>query len=98
MTAAPLAHVVLGFDLDGSAGVDAPLDGNELRGELVVIGIDVDLAVLEQFPQCPVVLSSSIEESLLVDCRLTTIAFGRDQQRQQLVRDLGPIGRQTGPR
>jgi hypothetical protein len=51
--AAPLGHVVFGFDLDASSGVDAPLDGTELCGQLVVIGIDVDLAVLEQFPQCP---------------------------------------------
>jgi hypothetical protein len=49
-------HVVLGFDLDPSTGVDGPLDRSKLRCELVVTGIDVDLPVLEQFPKRPVVL------------------------------------------
>ena len=49
--ATSLAHVVLRFDLDSSAGTDAPLDRARLGGELVVIGIDVDLALFEPFPQ-----------------------------------------------
>jgi len=42
-----VAHVVFGLDLDPAAGVDAPLDRTELGSELVVIGVDVDLALLE---------------------------------------------------
>jgi hypothetical protein len=45
--AARASHVVLRFDLDPAAGVDAPLDRTELGSELVVIGVDVDLALLE---------------------------------------------------
>jgi hypothetical protein len=59
---------------DGSAArhhalvrVDAPLDRAEQRGEFVVIGVDLDLALFEPLAQCPEVLRSSIDEPLLVD-------------------------------
>jgi hypothetical protein len=64
---ASLAHVVLRLDLDSSAGVHGPLDGAQLRDEFVVELVDVDLAVLEEFSQVPVVLRSSVDEPLLVE-------------------------------
>jgi hypothetical protein len=48
-----LAHVVFGLDLDPAPRIDAPLDRAELGGELVVIGIDVDLALFEPLPRFP---------------------------------------------
>jgi hypothetical protein len=46
--------VVLGLDLDPSSGIDTPFDRAKLSNELVVVGIDVDLALFEPFPQCPI--------------------------------------------
>ena len=40
----------LTFDLDAASGVDGPLDRAELRRELVVVGVDVDLAAPRRSP------------------------------------------------
>ncbi len=39
-----------------------------------MIGINIDLALLEAFPQCPVVLRSRIDEALSVNQWLTAVA------------------------
>ena len=44
----------------------------------------------EQFPQCPVVLSSSLEESLFVDCPLTTVVGSHRQAELDQPIDYSP--------
>jgi hypothetical protein len=46
--------------------VDAPFDRAELGGELVIVRVDVDLAVLKDLSQVPEGLGSSIDEPLFV--------------------------------
>jgi hypothetical protein len=63
-----LAHLVLRFDLDPAAGVDAPLDRANRSGELVVIRFDVDLALLEPLTELPVVSARGLTtRSLSID-------------------------------
>jgi hypothetical protein len=73
VTAVLVCACRLSIDLDPASGVDAPLDRAELIGELVVIWIDVDLALLEALAQCPVVLRSGVDEALFVDRCLATV-------------------------
>jgi hypothetical protein len=52
---------------DPPTGVDAPLDRTQLCCQLVVVGINVDLSRFEQLSKCPIVLCSSVDETLFVD-------------------------------
>jgi len=50
-----------------------PLDRAQLIGELVVIWIGVNFALLEALAQCPVVFRSGVDEALFVDGCLAAV-------------------------
>ena len=68
---AALGHVVLGFDLDATAGVVGVADAAELCGECVVGWVEVDFPKLECSAQAPIPLGAGVGEAVGV------VAVGR---------------------